>query len=148
MTRTSSSPTSKARLSCRFLYTLHNIAKKWPKSITRVRQQGRKGQYNPVILTGDLCLRSPHAKIISPPLRSVDYFLWGPWFSKKCIFFISDTNRGAKNYDRYRRLRRCRMLSDLIDDVEKKQATRNETGNTERNRLTGGGTEEEKRLSD
>ena len=29
-------------------------------------------------------------------------------------------------------LSRCRILSDLIDDVEKKQATRNETGNTEK----------------
>ena len=66
---------------------------------------------------------------------------------KKCIFFISDTDTRAKKHDRYRRVRRCRMVSDLIDDVEKKQATRNETGNTERNRLTGGRTEEEKRLS-
>ena len=61
------------------------------------------------------------------------YHLKSNFFSKKCIFFISDTSRGAKKYDRYRRLRRCRMASDLIDDVEKKQATRNETGNTERN---------------
>ena len=51
----------------------------------RVRQQVRKGQYNPVILTGDLCLRSPHAKIIRLPLRSVDYFLWGPQFSKNAF---------------------------------------------------------------
>ena len=56
----------------------------------------RNGQYHPVILTGDLCLRSPHAKIISPPLRSVDYFLWGPRFSRKCIFFASDINTDAK----------------------------------------------------
>ena len=64
------------------------------------------------------------------------YHLKSNFFSKKCIFLISDTNRGAKKYDRYRRVRRCRMVSDLIDDVEKKQATQI------RNQLTAGGTEE------
>ena len=51
------------------------------------------------------------------------YHLKSNFFSKKCIFFISDTDTGAKKYDRYRRVRRCRMLSDLIDDVEKKLTT-------------------------
>ena len=69
------------------------------------------------------------------------YHLKSNFFSKKCIFFISDTGTGANKHDRYRRVRRRRIISDLIDDVEKKPAT------LKRNRLTAGVTEEEKRLS-
>ena len=50
------------------------------------------------------------------------YHLKSNFFSKKCIFFVSDTDTGAKKYDRYRRVRRWRIQSDLMDDVEKKTA--------------------------
>ena len=36
------------------------------------------------------------------------YHLKSKKMHKKCIFFISDTDTGAKKYDRYRRVRRCR----------------------------------------
>ena len=69
------------------------------------------------------------------------YHLKSKKMHQKCIFFISDTGTGAKKHDRFRRVRRCRIISDLIDDVEKKPATQ------KRNRLTAGVTEEDKRLS-
>ena len=50
------------------------------------------------------------------------YHLKSKKMHQKCIFFISDTDTGVKKYDRYRRVRRCRMLSDLTEERAARQA--------------------------